>query len=279
MSIHVTAGNHHTYRANEHDTVLSEVSTVHCILLPRAFLVAGFNDEGRVVMARYNSYTVEYGEWEPSFFEHEFINEHLLGVPQQVKALFVGGVPELLVPNALYDPFASRDWLNSLHHITHNDMVESYALDSADAEYVYAVPHAIEKLLHRYFGETPIIPLAAYQFHKPDAGVPYLAQCLVTQDIVIATLHQAGKLQWHQQFPYSTVEDIAWQLAYLCRELGIPRIDLQIQCTMICDTCFDIATELERFFPRTKWSLAPGSASDPWSPVIYLLQQLYACAL
>ena len=176
MSIHVAAGNHRTYRANEHDTVLSEVSTVQCILLPRALLVAGFSDEGRVVMARYSSYTVENGEWEPSFFEHEFINEHLLGVPQQVKALFVGGVPELLIPNALYDSFSSRDWINSLHHITKGDMVESYGLANPDAEYVYAVPQAIEKLLQRYFGETPIIPLAAYQFHKVDASVPYLAQ-------------------------------------------------------------------------------------------------------
>jgi hypothetical protein len=158
-------------------------------------------------------------------------------------------------------------------------MVESYGLATPEAEYVYAVPQAIEKLLHRYFGETPIIPLAAYQFHKVDAGIPYLAQCLITQDTVIASLHQYGKLQWHQQFPYSSVEDIAWQLAYLCRELAIPRIDLNIQCTMLCDTCFDIATELEQFFPKMKWSLALDSINDPWSPVVYLLQQLYACAL
>ena len=45
MSHHIVAEPHHTYQAPDHkDIVLSEVSTVICVLLPRAFLVAGFDE-------------------------------------------------------------------------------------------------------------------------------------------------------------------------------------------------------------------------------------------
>ncbi len=95
----------------------------------------------------------------------------------------------------------------------------------------------------------------------------------------MASLHQLGRLLWHQQFDYSSVEDIAWQAAYACRELHIPRIDLQIQLTMLCDSCYGIGVELERYFPKIKWSLSLAREEGPWAPVLYLLQQLYACAL
>src|ERR1044072_5942300 len=108
MSVHVAAGALHTYRANEHDTVLSEVATVQCILLPRAFLIAGFNEEGQVVMARYNSYSAADPAWETHFFEQEFQTETLLGVPQQVKAIFLGSEESMLIPASMYEEGTAR---------------------------------------------------------------------------------------------------------------------------------------------------------------------------
>ena len=279
MSVHVAAGTHHTYRANEHDTVLSEVCDVHCVLMPRALLVAGFSKDGQVVMARYNSYAATDPAWVPGFFEHEFINEKLLGVPQQVKELFIGSREELIIPNALYEDRAVRAWMESLQAICPDDVLYSYAIEAADAQYVFALPARMDKLLHRYFGDTRIMPVGAYQLYKPNAGARYLLQCFIAQDTVIATLHNSGKLLWHQQFGYDAVEDIAWQAAHLCRELHIPRIDLQVECTLLCEECFELVPELERFFPKIKWSTSESSDKGQWAPVMYLLQQLYACAL
>ena len=85
MSVHIASGTQQTYRANKHATVLSEVCTVHCVLMPRAILVAGYNEDGMLVMAHYNSYVAPVTSWHTDFFEHDFINEKLLGVPQAGK--------------------------------------------------------------------------------------------------------------------------------------------------------------------------------------------------
>lgn len=278
MSTHVSAGAHHTYRANEHDTVLSEVSRVICVLLPRSFLIAGFNGDGHVAMARYNSYEHTDPAWDKDFFEQEFMNEPLLGVPQQVRAVFIGSREGMLIPSTLYNEGEARKWMTKLQSVCPDDVLHSYGAESADAQYAFALPAAMDKLLRRYFGETPVLPLAAYQFYKPvKAG--YILQCFAAEDVVTASLHQLGRLLWHQQFTYSGVEDIAWQAVYVCRELHIPRIDLQIQLTMLCDDCYDLGPELERYFPKIKWSLSLAKDEGRWAPVLYLLQQLYVCAL
>lgn len=278
MSVHVAAGAHHTYVANGHETVLSEVASVICVLMPRAFLVAGFSEEGQVMMARYNSYAATDAAWDASFFEHEFMTETLLGVPQQVKAIFVGSEEAMLIPETLYEARAAREWMAKLQTICPSDVLHTYKAETPAAQYAFALPAPLDKLLHRYFGETPVLPVAAYQFYKP-AKSGSLLQCLITQDTVVASLHQIGRLIWHRQFDYGTVEDIAWQIARLCRELHIPRIDLNLQATVICDSCFGLLPELERYFPKIRWSASgPTDASD-WVPVCYLLQQLYVCAL
>lgn len=278
MSVTVAAGAHHTYRANEHDTVLSEVATVHCILLPRALLLAGFDELGKVVLARYNSYSNDHPAWETHFFEKEFMEETLLGVPQQVRTVFVSSTETMLIPNALYEEGAARDWMEQLQAICPDDVIHTYTVPSTDAQYAFALPMAMDKLLHRYFGQAQVLPLACYQFYKPEVTPAGLFQCLVTEDTAIASVHQQGRLLWHQQFPYSTVEDIAWKAAQVCRDIQILRVDLQIRLTTLCDSCYDIGPELECYFPKIKWS-ASSVASGNWTPAIYLLQQLYACAL
>src|SRR5205085_4948316 len=147
MSVHVAAGTHHTYRANEHDTVLSEVYDIYCVLMPRALLIAGFSEEGQVVLVRYNSYAATDPPWVPGFFEHEFINEKLLGVPQQVKALFIGSREELIIPNTLYEERAARTGMESLQAICPDDVQYSYDLKAADAQYTFTIPARIDKLL------------------------------------------------------------------------------------------------------------------------------------
>lgn len=270
----------HTYRVREDDSVLSEVAAVTCVLMPRSLLAGGFNAEGRLVMARYHSYSDKSAAWSPAFFEQEFMTDTLLGMPQQLKAIFIGAREELLVPNELYDDHAARLWMEKLQAICPDDIVYSYGLSLTEARYTFALPSGMDKLLHRYFGQTRIIPVAAYQFYKPDTMQANLMQCLIGPDTVIASLHQSGKLLWHQQFEYSVAEDIVWKFTQLCKELRIPLVDLQIVCTCVNKDEARIGPELEQYFPKIKWSAGSVmSEAGEWAPAVYLLQQLYACAL
>lgn len=270
----------HTYRVREDDTLLSEIVAVNCVLMPRSLLVGGFNAEGRLIMARYHSYSEKHPAWSPAFFENEFMTDTLLGMPQQLKAVFIGAREELLIPNELYDDHAARLWMEKLQAICPDDIVYSYGLNLTEARYTFALPSGMDKLLHRYFGQTRIIPVASYQFYKPDRNQSQLLQCLVGPGTVIATLHQEGRLLWHQQFEYTVAEDIVWKFTQLCKELRIPLVDLQIVSTCVDKDQYGIGPELEQYFPKIRWSAGSVmSEAGDWSPVVYLLQQLYACVL
>jgi hypothetical protein len=279
MSEPVAAGIHQTYRANEHDTVLSEVSAVYCVLMPRALLVAGIDQAGSVVMARHSSYPASKPAWDEAFFEHEFQNEPLLGVPQQVHGVFVGSTEELLVPTTLFDPVATKSWMESLHAICPDDVVCHQHVPSLDAEHCFALPARFDKLLHRYFGHTPVRHVSCYQFHKPSAEAPYVVQLLISEGHAFASLHGAGKLLWHQQFSFDNVEEIAWRITSLGQDLKIRNDDLRVQLSMLNPELFDLGAELECYYRRIRWTSGLTDDRNPWAPVLYFLQQLYACAL
>lgn len=273
-----TAARQRSYRASEHDTLLSEVDGVLCVLLPKAVLAAGFDAEGKAIVAHYRPGPPGQSAWHPAFFEEQFMSETLLGVPQQIRAVFAASEEAMLIPRPLFEPKTARSWIQKLSAGCPTDVLHHRKTAQPDAEYAFLISAAMDKLLHRYFGETPLLPLAAYQFHKP-AKAHYLMQCLVTEGRAIASLHQMGHLIWHQQFDCAKPEDLAWQAASLCRELHIPRIDLQMELAMTSDTPSGFAAELECYFPKIKWSRSAAGDDGPWAPALFLLQQLYACAL
>jgi hypothetical protein len=273
-----TAARQRSYRANEHDTLLSEVDGVLCVLFPKAVLAAGFNGEGRAVVAHHRASPPQHPAWHPAFFEQQFMSETLLGVPQQIKAVFAAGEEAMLIPAPLFEPKTAQHWIQKLNASCPTDVLHHGRLAQPEAEYAFTMSAAMDKLLHRYFGDTPVRALPAYQFFKP-AKAQYLMQCLVYGGRAVASLHRMGHLMWHQQFECTSAEDLAWQALLLCRELHIPRIDLELELTMASDASFDLATELERYFPKIKWTRNAAADDGAWAPALFLLQQLYACAL
>lgn len=274
-----TSAKEYTYRASDDKNILSEVDSVQCVLFPKTLLVAGYSKDGRLLMAHYNRANAETEPWNNDFFEQDFINEKLLGVPQQVKTIFIGNEESLIVPMELYNEKSAKEWLQSLFALRPDTVVYTQYLKTPQAHYLFAIPGEIDKLIHRYFGLPKMLPAAAFHFYKPEIATANFLQLLITQDKAIATLQQRAELKWHRYFEFSTPEDLAFQTANLCREWHIPRIDLQIECTMLCEDCDDIALELERYFPKIKWTTATAQSEMANEHLVLLAQRLYTCAL
>lgn len=266
----------YSFRAHDGDTLLSEVVGVRCVLMPGSLTIGGYNEHGDVLAVGHHTYASPRNEWLPSFFEQQFLNEPLLMMGFQVSAVFIGSAHQMLVPDALYDATESGKWLRKLYHLHPEDSVLASEAKSEEAHYLLAVPVKMQALIHKYFPAADVLPLAAYQLKSTGAKAPLL-RCLLTGNEVMATLHADGKLLWHQVFDYEVVEDIAWHFAQLCKEHGIPLIDLRLQVTTLCDGCYNDVLELETFFPKIKWASRDGSSGE-WSPVTYLLEQVYTCA-
>ncbi|MBS1615163.1 MAG: DUF3822 family protein [Bacteroidetes bacterium] len=267
-----------SYRAHEQENLLSEVESVLCVLHPRSILLGGFNAGGQAILAHFCDYAPPQPSWDTSFFESRFMSETLLGMPQLIKAVFVSSEEEMLIPESLFQEKNAHDWLQKLNGSSPNNVLHQYKLAQPAARYAFMLPAAMEKLLHRYFGSIPLLPLAAYQFHKP-ANEQYLFHCLAGDGSATASLFHSGRLLWHQQFACDVAEDLAWKAASLCRELHIPRIDMHIELALLSDQNFYFATDLERYFPKIKWTRNLATEDGPWAPALFLLQQLFACVL
>ncbi len=278
MASQNTASMTHTFQAHDGETLLSEVVSVRCILLPGILTITGYDASSHVLMIRHSNEGKVNGTWNPHFFEQHFLNEPLLTMPQQVKTIFIGSEHQLIVPDALYDEAESGKWLRSLYHLHPEDIVLASVAKGEEAHYMLSIPVKMQALLHSYFPEANVLPLAAYQLNRP-AQDGNLLRCLIAGNTVMATLYNGGKLCWHQVFGYEDIADIAWQFTTLCREQQIQPVDLKLEATTLTDEDYDMMLELETFFPKIQWSGSETGRQGHWSPVIFLAQQLYQCAL
>jgi hypothetical protein len=271
--------NYHTYNVHEGDTLITQVSRVVVILLPRGMAVCGYSEQGDLLMIRYGDYDKSLPVWILDFYEHRFIDEPLLAKPEMVVATFIASDKYMVIPETMYDEGAAVKWLHKLFFIESNEVLTAHRLHEDKAKYMFAWPGTMKSLIGRYFTNSKVLPLASYQFYKPykaDSAV----QCCITSEQVYATLYKNRTLHWHQVFNYENAEDIAYQLRLLCRQQKVNPDNLDLQCSVTFPGLNPILNELGQFFPNMKgMDSTAGAMSSQWSPSINLLQQLYACAL
>ncbi|MBL7718082.1 MAG: DUF3822 family protein [Flavipsychrobacter sp.] len=272
-----TSSSRQAYNVHNGDSLLSQVTRVICVLMPRALAVAGFSDKGDLLTIRYNDYKKSLPPYILDFFEHQFINEPLLSAPHKITAAYIAGDKSMIVPDVLYNAEASEKWMKQLQFVETNEVITPYHLADDKAQYIFAWPAAVKSLISRYFAKAAELPFAAYQFYKP-LKAEHQIICTVTPDCAYATLYHNKALLWHQAFAYENAEDIAFRLQLLCREQDIDPARANLQCTGISKSHNRIIQGLSQYFPQLKDGNA-NSNDTGWSSPIYLFQQLYACAL
>ncbi len=267
------------YRVHTGDTLMSQVVRIIVVLAPRSVTTAGFSERGDLLMITHNDYKKSLPAWIIDFFEHEFLNNDLLNAPHKVIAAFVATDKAMLVPELLFKEQEADKWLRQLYFVEKNEMVSTYHMREDKINYIYAWPAAVKSLIGRYFNKAKTLPYASYQFYKPFKTECSL-QCSITSDQAYATLYKNRSLHWHQVFTYQNAEDIAYQIKHAYKQYGVDDNEVVFQCTAASRNLNSIVTELSQYFPGLKDGYGNVQSNDRnWTGTIYLLQQLYACAL
>lgn len=267
------------YNIHPGDALFDQVERVICVLFPRGMISAGFSDRGDMLMIRYSDYKKELPTWIIDFYEHQFLNEDLLSMPEKVHAVYIATDKNIIVPDAFYQESEAEFWLSRIHYVEANEMVSDYYLREDKAHYMYAWPSGVQHLITRYFQSATILPFASYQFHKPYQSQCFL-QCCITMNQVYATFYNDDLLCWHQVFQYENAEDIAYHIKALCKEHDVDPDKMGFQCTITSRSLSFVLSQLNQFFPKMKDGSGNVGATDKsWTGTIYLLQLLYACAL
>lgn len=274
-----TAGTRQAYNLNNGDGLLSLVTRVICVIMPRALAMAGFNERGELLTIRYIDYKPSLPPWILDFFEHQFINEPLLAAPHKITATYIAGEKSMIVPDVLYNSEAAEKWMRQLQFVEGNEIITPHHLADDKAQYLYAWPAAMKSLISRYFAKAQELPFAAYQFYKPAKGEHNML-CTITPEFAYATLYNNKALLWHQAFEYQNAEDIAFKLQLLCKQNDIKDAKVNLQCTAVVKSLNNTVQALSQYFPQMKDGTGSVTANDAsWTSAIYLFQQLYACAL
>lgn len=266
------------FNAHEGANLITQVAKVIILIFPRGLLIAGFNATGDILMIRYTEHKHSLPTWILDFYEHSFIDDNLLQNPEKVAGIFIASEKYLLVPNELYTEHDADDWLRKIYFVEANEMVDRYRLHDDNGHYLFAYPNAIKNLVNRYFHQTPIMPLATYQFYKP-YRMESMLQCCISADQVFATLYKNRNLAWHQVFSYTTAEDIAYQIQLMSKQYRIDSQNMEMQAAVIHKDLNHVIADLTQYFPKLKFGNNEdvlGSVRE-WYIASHLLEQLYSC--
>jgi len=257
----------------DNDSNIEQVVHRLCILLPRAILLAGFDENGKLLQATFNSYENSHPEWITDFFEHRFLTNPLLHGNKNDADIFIAASKYLLVPGTLYNNETAEKWLKKIEFIESGELISTYCLQEDNIYYMYAWPAEIKKLISKYFSRASALPLAACQFGKTNT-TGHLLQCCIAGMQAYATLYSNDALQWHRVFNFNNIEDIAYTIKHLCRQLNITEDSLQIACTATGANEAAIINELAQYLPNI--ALKNKDANGGYT--LPLLEQLYTCA-
>ena len=264
------------YNAAEDEGLLSRVDIVICILMQRSIYIAGFDNNKELLTIHYMGYNSDKAVWDLDFFEHTFAQEQLLKAREKVKSVFISTDKNLVVPEALYEEQAAKNWLGHIHYIEHTDIVTSYALADEQAQYIYAIPVKINELIKINFRKAAIAPLPFYHFCGSGKQSLHL-QCCISNDQASATLHNYSQLLWHKVFMCTNAEDIVYEVKHLCMENNISPSKVSMVCNTTSAADYDLLNDLTQYYPGIKCG-DKSTISNRWDPAISLAKQLLACA-
>lgn len=278
MSDVTSSTTNQVYNTQEEQNLNAQVARVILILMPRSFIAAGFDANGALLTVRNSDYGKNHTPWILDFFENQFMHNPLVSNTKKVVAIFVANEQSMLVPATLFDENTAAGWLKTLNFIENSETVSSYSIQADNAYYIGAWPATIKSLIGRYFPGRKVLPIDYYQFKKQETGVNKVECCLI-RDEVSATLYKGGKLQWHQIFRYETPEDIAYHISLALQLHQLNREDVILQTAAAGPEMTETINFLTQYFPNLREGNERVLDDRNWMATVYLLQQLYTCAL
>lgn len=263
------------YTLNNDSSLLDGLTKAVCVATPNSFLLAGFNDKGRVLSV--NRYNTGGRSWNVTSMEPLFQNKSLHRLFKKVTSVFYAYEKYMLVPKALYHKTESEQWMQKLYFPDREELLQSPEMKDDRTRYLFYIPADIKELYERHMDKPKMLPLAAYQFHK-NIHTNNALQCCLTGSRAYATLYQNGKLAWHRVFPYKNAEDIAYLLKLALKNYGIEEDKCTTEFSVTDNRLNETIRQLTAYFPALENGTKRVETPDEWTGVIYLLQQLFTCA-
>jgi hypothetical protein len=266
------------FNAHEGPTLIAQVEKVILLIFPRGLLVAGFNASGDLLMINYTAHNDSMPTWILDFYEHSFIDNKLLQAPEKIAGVFIATEKYLIIPDELFSEGHAEDWLKKIFFVESGETTDRFRLHEDKAHYLFAYSTAIKNLATRYFHVAPVLPLACYQFHKP-YKMDAILQCCITPDQVIATLYKNQHLTWHQNFAYSTAEDIAYQIGLMSKQYRLDSQNMDFHVSVVHKELNNVVLDLTQYYPKLKYGNDGDNIghSKEWNMTSNLLQQLISC--
>ncbi|HKP31697.1 MAG TPA: DUF3822 family protein [Chitinophagaceae bacterium] len=189
-----------------------------------------------------------------------------------------------LIPDEYHQPAMNNDVADVLFGNLKKQHVVSEKHEEAVVHTIYRIPQNIHNLIHQKFPTGSFWHLYSLWLKamKDSASADKdVIELIFASDKMLVSIFKVGQLQLLQSIPYSTPEDVAYQLLNYCQELSISPEECLIFVSGYIDEDSALFNELKKYFLRLEFDKLIGSDQERLGeyPVHYFsyLQKIAAC--
>ena len=189
-----------------------------------------------------------------------------------------------LVPDEIYQQELNNDLADVLFGNLKKNLVLSEKHEEAVAHTLYRIPHNTHNLMRQKFPNGKywhLYSLWLKTMKDSASSDKEVIELIFASDKMLAAVFKDGQLQLLQTIPYSTPEDVAYQLLNYCHELSISPEQCMIFVSGYIDEDSALFNEMKKYFLRLQFDKLIGSDQERLGeyPVHYFsyLQKIAAC--
>ena len=189
-----------------------------------------------------------------------------------------------LIPDEIYQQEINSDLTDVLFGNLKKNLVLTDKHQEAVAHTIYRIPQNIHNLMHQKFPNGQywhLYSLWLKTMKDSASAEKEVIQLIFASDKMMVSVFKEGQLQLLQSIPYSTPEDVAYQLLNYCHELSISPEECLIIVSGYIDEDSALFNELKKYFLKLQFDTLIGSEEKRLGeyPVHYFsyLQKIAAC--
>ena len=189
-----------------------------------------------------------------------------------------------LIPDEIYQQELNTDLADVLFGNLKKNLVLSDKHEEAVAHTIYRIPQNMHNLMRQKFPNGKYWHLYSLWLKtmKDSASADKeVIELIFASDKMLVSVFREGQLQLLQSIPYSTPEDVAYQLLNYCHELSISPEECFILVSGYIDEDSALFNELKKYFLKLQFDKLIGSDQERLGeyPVHYFsyLQKIAAC--
>jgi hypothetical protein len=234
---------------NTEGDALSEIINVQLLLWSQGLCISGHDAQGNTLIAKAFAYESRMAD---HVLNTVFMNEPLLAGPQPIHKIWIATDRNIIIPQHLYQQPLAEAWLPKVHFVETDEIILHQLLTTPNATAVYPLKQNLQTAFEQFFPEANI---HLFIHLNKDCGTnakDFNAHLVLLGSTAILSIEHQGKLLAQQQFNYSSINDLAYQIGLAAQHHNVAQNEVGVFVSGILTDLTQASNELQTYFAHTQ---------------------------